>query len=67
MIATDSVICLEGEKLTGSLTIEKTFNKTKYSLRYETYLRNGIAMEIHRIFGSGFLEIVYKDASTNAV
>jgi len=28
----------------------------------ETYRLIGIAMEIHRIIGQGFLEIVYKDA-----
>lgn len=40
----------------------KTFDKDNYPLQEETYLLNGIAMEIHRILGRGFLEIVYKDA-----
>jgi len=39
-----------------------TFDKKEYPLQDETYLLNGIAMEIHRILGRGFLEIVYKDA-----
>jgi len=62
MIATDSLICLDRNKLTNPLAMEKTFNKTKYPLQNETYLLNGIAMEIHRTLGRGFLEIVYKDA-----
>jgi GxxExxY protein len=33
-----------------------------YPLAQETYVLIGIAMEIHRILGKGFLEIVYKDA-----
>jgi GxxExxY protein len=34
----------------------------KYPLQEETYGLIGIAMEIHRVLGKGFLEIVYKDA-----
>ena len=41
---------------------KKLFDEEKYPLQDETYLLNGIAMEIHRILGRGFLEIVYKDA-----
>lgn len=42
--------------------MKKQFLATKYPLQNETYLLNGIAMEIHRTLGRGFLEIVYKDA-----
>lgn len=38
------------------------FSSDAYPFQKETYLLNGIAMEIHRILGRGFLEIVYKDA-----
>ncbi|HMR58198.1 MAG TPA: GxxExxY protein, partial [Cyclobacteriaceae bacterium] len=38
------------------------FDKKKYPYQEKTYLLNGIAMEVHRILGRGFLEIVYKDA-----
>jgi GxxExxY protein len=41
---------------------KKNFNRETYPLQEETYLLNGIAMEIHRTLGRGFLEIVYKDA-----
>ncbi len=41
---------------------KKSFDNDAYPLQKETYLLNGIAMEIHRILGRGFLEIVYKDA-----
>ena len=40
----------------------ETYDIKNYPLQKETYLLNGIAMEIHRILGRGFLEIVYKDA-----
>ena len=40
----------------------KIYEKLDYPLQQETYMLNGIAMEIHRILGRGFLEIVYKDA-----
>lgn len=33
-----------------------------YPLQEETYIILGIAMEIHRVLGKGFSEIVYKDA-----
>lgn len=33
-----------------------------YPLQDETYELIGIAMEVHRILGSGMLEVVYKDA-----
>ncbi len=38
------------------------YNSENYPLQKETYLLNGIAMEIHRVLGRGFLEIVYQDA-----
>lgn len=41
---------------------KKSFDNDAYPLQKETYLLNGIAMEIHRILGRGFLEIGYKDA-----
>lgn len=44
--------------------MKKEFNRTDYPLQNETYLLNGIAMEVHRTLGRGFLEIVYKDAFT---
>jgi len=34
----------------------------KYPLQQESYELIGICMEIHRILGKGFAEIVYKDA-----
>jgi len=34
----------------------------KYPLQQESYEMIGICMEIHRILGKGFAEIVYKDA-----
>jgi GxxExxY protein len=37
-------------------------NIFKYPFQKETYELIGIAMEIHRTLGKGFLEIVYKDA-----
>jgi len=38
------------------------YNINEYPFQDETYKLIGIAMEIHRILGKGFLEIVYKDA-----
>ena len=38
------------------------YNKENYPLQEETYKIIGIAMEIHRVLGKGFSEIVYKDA-----
>ncbi len=37
-------------------------NKTDYPLRDETEKIIGLAIEVHKILGPGFLEIVYKDA-----
>jgi len=34
----------------------------KLNFQHEAYKIVGIAMEIHRLLGSGFLEVVYKDA-----
>lgn len=39
-----------------------TFDTDNYPLQQETYKIIGIAMEIHRLLGKGFSEIVYKDA-----
>ena len=36
--------------------------KENFPLREETYKIIGLAMEVHRIIGKGFLEVVYKDA-----
>lgn len=38
------------------------FDSKNYPLQEETYEIIGIAMEIHRLLGKGFSEIVYKDA-----
>jgi GxxExxY protein len=38
------------------------YNTKDYPLQAETYEIIGICMEVHRILGKGFLEIVYKDA-----
>ena len=38
------------------------YSPDKYPFQEETYDLIGIAMEIHRVLGKGFLEIVYKDA-----
>ena len=38
------------------------FGNDDYPLQEETYKIIGLAMEIHRILGKGFSEIVYKDA-----
>lgn len=38
------------------------YSEDKYPLQKETYQIIGICMEIHKILGKGFLEIVYKDA-----
>ena len=37
------------------------FGNDDYPLQEETYKIIGVAMEIHRILGKGFSEIVYKD------
>ena len=36
--------------------------KEDFPMREETYKIIGLAMEVHKAFGKGFLEIVYKDA-----
>ena len=38
------------------------YDEIKYPLQKESYEIIGICMEVHRILGRGFLEIVYKDA-----
>lgn len=42
--------------------MNRHFNDGDYPLQKATYEIIGIGMEIHRILGKGFLEIVYKDA-----
>jgi hypothetical protein len=37
-------------------------NQTEYPLQEETEKIIGLAIEVHKILGPGFLEIVYKDA-----
>ena len=41
---------------------KQNLDTENHPLQKETYLLNGIAMEIHKILGRGFLEIVYQDA-----
>jgi len=38
------------------------YDNKKYPLQEESYEIIGICMEVHRILGKGFLEVVYKDA-----
>lgn len=38
------------------------YENEKYPLQEETYQIIGIAMDIHKVLGKGFSEIVYKDA-----
>jgi GxxExxY protein len=38
------------------------YSSQQYPLQTETGIIIGIAQEVHRILGKGFLEIVYKDA-----
>ena len=40
----------------------KKYGDKEYPLQKETYEIIGICMEVHKILGKGFLEIVYKDA-----
>jgi GxxExxY protein len=40
----------------------KVFESNQYPLQEETDIIIGIAIEIHKLLGAGFLEIVYKDA-----
>ena len=39
-----------------------TFNAEDYPFQKETYKIIGVGMEVHRVLGKGFSEIVYKDA-----
>ncbi len=41
---------------------KKVFDSTSYPLQTETDLIIKTGIEIHKILGAGFLEIVYKDA-----
>ncbi len=41
---------------------QQIFDKNKYPLQGETDTIIGIGVEVHKTLGSGFLEIVYKDA-----
>ena len=41
---------------------KKHFDPQNYPLQQETDVIIKIALEIHKILGAGFLEIVYKDA-----
>lgn len=36
--------------------------KESFPLMSETYIISGLAMEVHKTLGKGFLEVVYKDA-----
>jgi len=42
--------------------MNRQYDDKKYPLQDESYEIIGICMEVHRILGKGFLEIVYKDA-----
>lgn len=44
------------------MATKNNYNNEKYPLQNETYQIIGICMEVHKILGKGFLEIVYKDA-----
>lgn len=39
-----------------------TYEQTNYPLQDETEIIIGLALEVHKILGPGFLEVVYKDA-----
>ena len=39
-----------------------SFDREEYPLQKETYKIIGVGMEVHRVQGKGFSEIVYKDA-----
>ena len=41
---------------------KKNYNKESYPLQEETDLIIKTAIDIHKLLGAGFLEIVYKDA-----
>ena len=38
------------------------FDEEEYPLQKETYKIIGVGMEVHKVLGKGFSEIVYKDA-----
>ena len=38
------------------------YDESNYPLKEETYEIIGLSMEVHRLLGNGFSEIVYKDA-----
>ena len=42
--------------------VQKSFDQGEFPFQKETGIIIGVAMEIHRILGKGFLEIVYNDA-----
>ena len=42
--------------------MDNAFDKTDFLLKEETDRILGLAIEVHKILGPGFLEIVYKDA-----
>lgn len=42
--------------------MEKEYSEAEYPLQKETFELIGICMEVQRLLGRGFLEIVYKDA-----
>ncbi len=42
--------------------LENYFSKEEYPFQKETYELIGICMEVHRVLGRGFAEVVYKDA-----
>ena len=63
MILTQAIYCRE--VICESAAIICMFQEYKsklYPFQNETYAIIGIAMEIHRLLGKGFSEIVYKDA-----
>lgn len=39
-----------------------SFDEEEYPLQKETYKIIGVGMEVYRVLGKGFSEIVYKDA-----
>jgi GxxExxY protein len=52
----------EKKKEKNYLLMVYTDNQTDYPLQDETEKIIGLAIEVHKILGPGFLEIVYKDA-----
>jgi len=62
-VAADSQIEKNNLRICGNKkTVMEKYENEQYPLQNETYKIIGIAMEIHRILGKGFSEIVYKDA-----